>query len=96
MKVLSVQFPSIPCYRGSFSSILLWNTLSLYSSRTVRDHVSHPYKTGKILVLCILTRISFESKRWNKKSWTRMWQLFLKFYLLLIFSWNAILKERVW
>ena len=63
MNVLIVQFPSIPCYLVPFRPIVFWNTLSLYSSHTVRDHDLHPYKRSKILVVCILTCISFESKR---------------------------------
>jgi len=35
-------------------STLFSNTLSLRSSLHVSDQVSHPYKTGKIIVLCIL------------------------------------------
>jgi hypothetical protein len=34
--------------------ILFSDTLNLSSSLRVTDHVSHPYKTGKITVLCIL------------------------------------------
>jgi len=38
-----------------FFNALFLNTLSLYSSLSVRDQVSHPYKTtGSITVLCIL------------------------------------------
>ena len=36
-----------------FLSTLLWNTLSLFFSLSVRDQASHPYKTGKIIVLHI-------------------------------------------
>jgi hypothetical protein len=40
-------------------SSLFPNTLSLYSSLTVRDHVSHPYRTtGKIIVLYILCQVN--------------------------------------
>jgi hypothetical protein len=37
-------------------SILFSNTLSLYSSLSDKDHVSHPYRTkGKIIVVNIIT-----------------------------------------
>jgi len=35
------------------------NTLSFLSTRNVNDQVSHPYKTGKIIVLYINIRINF-------------------------------------
>jgi hypothetical protein len=45
------------------------NTLSLCSSLTIRDHVSHPYRTtGKIIVLYILTFTFFDSRREEKCS----------------------------
>ena len=45
-------------------SALFTNTLSLRSSLNVSDQVSHPYKIGKIIVLCILF---FCSKLQDKK-----------------------------
>jgi hypothetical protein len=50
---------------------LLSNTHSLYSSRDVRDQVSHPYKTtGRIIVLYILTFTFVDSKREDRRLWT--------------------------
>jgi hypothetical protein len=49
-------------------NMLFSNTLSLYSSLTVREHVSHPYRTtGKITVLYILTFTFFDSRREDKR-----------------------------
>jgi hypothetical protein len=43
---------------------LFSNTLSLYSSLSLRDQVSHPYKsTGRIMVLYILTFTFLDSRR---------------------------------
>jgi hypothetical protein len=40
-------------------STLFSNTLSLYSSLNVRDHVSHPYRTtGKIIVYVLTVNLS--------------------------------------
>jgi len=48
--------PTAPCYCTPSNSTLLLYTLSLCSSLSVRDQVSHPYKiTGKILYLYILS-----------------------------------------
>jgi hypothetical protein len=67
MKFLTVQLPPF------FSSLLgpnillrtqFSNTLSLCSSLSVRDQVSHPYKTtGRIMVLNILTFTFLDSRR---------------------------------
>jgi hypothetical protein len=44
---------------------------SLCSSLSVRDQVSHPYKTtGRITVLYILTFIFLDSRRDDKRLWT--------------------------
>jgi hypothetical protein len=61
MKVLIVHLPPFPRHlialKFKYSSQnLVLNTLSLCSSLSVRDQVSHPYKTtGRIMVLYILT-----------------------------------------
>jgi hypothetical protein len=48
------------------------NTLSLCSSRNVRDQVSHPYRTtGKIIVLYILIFKCFDSNREDRRFWTK-------------------------
>jgi len=50
-------------------STLFLNSLNLYSSSNVRDHVPHTYKTaGKIIVLHILIFIYFNSKLGTKDS----------------------------
>jgi hypothetical protein len=50
-----------------FGPNILFNTLGLCSSLTVRDHVSHPYRTtGKIIVLYILTFTFFDSRGEDK------------------------------
>ena len=54
------------------------NTLSLLSSRSVNDLVSHPYKTtGKIIVLYILTFNFLDSNLEDKKFCTELWNRFL-------------------
>jgi hypothetical protein len=51
---------------------LFSSTLSLCSSLTVRDHVSHPYRTtGKSIVFYILTFTFFDSRLENKRFWTK-------------------------
>jgi hypothetical protein len=60
----------VPPY--SFLSTLLPNTLSLRSSLTVGDQVSHPYKTkGKIIVPYIQTLIFFNSKLEDERFCTK-------------------------
>jgi hypothetical protein len=55
---------------------LFSNTLSLCSCLTVRDHVSHPYRTtGKIIVLYILTFTFFDIRREDKRFWTE-WSIY--------------------
>ena len=52
-------------------STLFSNTLSLRSSLSVSDQVSHPYKTaGKIIVLCILIIKFLDSKLEDKIFYT--------------------------
>jgi hypothetical protein len=50
---------------------MLPNILSLYSSLNIRDHVSHPYRTTrKIIVFYILTFTLFDGRREDRRSWT--------------------------
>jgi Na+-translocating ferredoxin:NAD+ oxidoreductase RnfD subunit len=52
-------------------AILFSNTLSLCSYFTVRDQVSHPYKTtGRVVVLYILAFTFLDSRREDKRLWT--------------------------
>jgi hypothetical protein len=54
---------------------------------SVRDQVSHPYKTtGRIMVLCILTFTFLDSRREDKRLWTEWQHTFPEFSLLLISS----------
>ena len=67
---------------------LFSNTLSLRSSLSVSDHVSHPYKTtGKIVFLYILIFKCLDSKLENKIFCYEWQQAFPDFRLLLISSW---------
>jgi hypothetical protein len=50
---------------------LFSNTLSLCSFLSVRDHVSHPYKTrDEIIAFYILTVIFFDSRGEDRRFWT--------------------------
>jgi hypothetical protein len=72
-------------------SSLFLNILSLCSSLSLRDQVSHPYKTiGKITVFCILTCMFLKRRREGKKLWREMWQIFHRFNLLLISLWMVL------
>jgi hypothetical protein len=52
-------------------STLFSNTLSLYCSLNVRDHVSHPYRTtDKIIVFNIPIFAFLDSRREDKRFWT--------------------------
>ena len=62
-------------------STLPSNILSLRSSLNVRDQSSHPYKTGKIIVLFILICIFFDSKQGDKRFCTEWWKTFLNIIL---------------
>jgi hypothetical protein len=78
MKLLTVQLPPFPRHVTSsllgpniLLRILFSNTLSLCSSLSVTDQVSHPYKsTGRIMVLYILTFTFLDSRRDDKRLWT--------------------------
>jgi hypothetical protein len=68
MQLLVMQFSPPSSHSILFGPNILLitlfsNTLSIYSSLTVRDHVSHPYRTtGKIIVLYIPTFPFFDSR----------------------------------
>jgi hypothetical protein len=51
-----------PLSPNIFLSTLLSNTVSLCSSLYMRDQVSHPYKTGKIIVQYIFIFIFFDKE----------------------------------
>jgi hypothetical protein len=76
MKFLIVQIPPFSCHliplRSKYSSQNpVLKHLSLCSSLSVRDQVSHPYKTtGRIMVLYILTFTFLDSRRDDKRLWT--------------------------
>ena len=57
--------PQLP--RPSFLSILLLNTLSLFSPLNVRDQVLHSYTTGEIMVLYVLIVIFLNNKLEDKR-----------------------------
>jgi hypothetical protein len=70
MKLLIVQLHS-PVTSSLFGPNILLrtlflNTLSLCSSLSVRDQVSHPYKTTAELWFCIF----LDSRREDKRLWT--------------------------
>ena len=66
---------------------LFSDTLSLCSYLNVSDQVSHPYKTGKIVVPYILIFKFFDSKLEDKSLCTEWQQAYPDFKLLLISSW---------
>ena len=75
-------------YYYIFLGILFSNILSLHSSLSVNDQVSHPYKTTeKIIVLYILIFIFLGSKLETKRFCTKWYQAFPDLNLLLISSW---------
>ena len=70
-----------------FLNTLFSNTLSFLSSCSVKDQVSHPYKTtGKITVLYILIFKFLDSNLEDKRFYTEWQQAFPDFNLLLISS----------
>jgi hypothetical protein len=69
-------------------STLVCNTRSLCSSFNARDQVSCPHRiTGKIIILCILIFMLFNSRWENTRLWTEWQQALPEFSLLLISSW---------
>jgi len=64
MKLLVMQFSPASCYLF-FIKVQMFISLNRYSSFSVRDQVSHPYKTrGKIIVLYILV-FMFSDSTWK-------------------------------
>ena len=75
---------------------LFSKTLSLHSSLTTSDQVSHPYKTtGKNIVLYILIFTVLDSKLEDKRFCTEWQQAFPDFNLLLISSWIVFWFFRI-
>jgi len=74
IKLLIMQSSPASCHSLIDPNILLrtcsQNTLSLYSSLDVRDQVSHPHKTSKIMVFYILI-FKFLERRWEDR---RLWK----------------------
>ena len=72
MRVFQSTVTSILLGSNIFLSALFPNILSLYSSFSVKDQVSHPYKTtDKIIVLYILIFVFLDSKREDRRFWTK-------------------------
>jgi hypothetical protein len=93
MMLLIMQFSPtfhriIPLRSNILLSTLFLDTLSLCSSLSVRDQVSHSYRiAGKIVVSCILI-FKFLDSRWeDKRFWTEWYQALPEFGLLLMSSW---------
>jgi hypothetical protein len=62
--------PCGSCKNRRLGGKLFSNTFSLCSSLTIRDHVSHPYRTtGKMIVLYILIFTFFNSRREVERFW---------------------------
>ena len=68
-------------------STLSSNSLSPHSSLNMSNQVSHPYRTGKIIVLCTIIFMFLDSKLGDKIFCTDWWQAFLEFNQVLISTW---------
>jgi hypothetical protein len=68
-------------------STLFLKNLSLHSSLSVSDQVSHPYKSrDKSIFLCISVPTFLDSKLEDKRLFTELQQAFPDFTILLIYS----------
>jgi hypothetical protein len=86
--LLIMQFSPLPLFGpNALLSALFSNTFSLCSSLKARDHVSHPYRTTrKIIVFYFLIFGVFDSRRGDRKFWMEWKQALPEFNLLLISS----------
>jgi hypothetical protein len=84
--VITSQFSPLHCSSYIFGSRIFSSAPSQHSSLKVTNHVSHPYKTSKIIVLSTWIFICFESEWWEKIIWSEMQQDLRKFNLFLISS----------
>ena len=74
---------------------LFLNTFSLCFSLNVSDQVSHPYKTGKIIVMYILIFMFLVSQLEDVRFCTQWQQAFPDFILLVISCWMEFWFVRV-
>jgi len=73
MKLLIMESSPVSCHFLPLLSTLFSHTLNLWSSLTVRDQVSHPYKTtGNIIIVYILTFKILDRRQKDKRFW-REW-----------------------
>jgi hypothetical protein len=92
MKLLIMQSSPASCHllplRSKYSPQRLFSNTHNLFFHSVRDRVSHPYKTtGKIMVLYILI-LEFLERRWEEKSfWTEWQQAFPELNVLLMSLW---------
>ena len=91
MKHVIMQSSKLPCYLVALRSkhfpqyAILSHPQPMFYPH-LWDQVSHPHKTGKIIVLYILF-FTFLIANWKTIFSTKWWQAFPEFNLLLIFSW---------